>query len=224
MERSKTAIILGASGLVGNSLLQILLESPMYGKVVTFVRKTLGISHNKLEEHIIDFGQPDTYADLVRGDELFCCLGTTIKKAGSQKAFRKVDRKYPIRFAKMAQRNNVKQYLLVSSIGADSESSVFYLRTKGECEDGVRSAGIISVSIFRPSFLTGDRKEFRLGEKVSLLFFKAFSFALTGRMAKYKPIAASRVAQAMYEVAQHPKAGCTVYESDEIRQPLENNP
>lgn len=217
MDRSKTAIILGASGLVGSSLLQILLESPVYDRVIAFVRSSLGVSHPKLETHIIDFSKPDTYTHLVKGDEIFCCLGTTIKKAGSKKAFRKVDYKYPVRFAETAKANNVKQYLLVSSIGADSESSVFYLRTKGKCEDAIRRTGIVSVSIFRPASLTGNRKEFRLGEKISLAILKTFSFALAGRFAKYKPIAAHRVAQAMYEAAQNPKAGCTVYESDEIR-------
>jgi len=217
MVRSKTAIILGASGLVGNSLLEILLENPVYDKVIAFVRTSLDVLHHKLETHVIDFDKPDSYNHLVKGDELFCCLGTTIKKAGSQKAFKKVDYKYPVRFAEMAKTNGVKQYLLVSSIGADSDSSIFYLRIKGKCEDAIRRMGIVSVSIFRPASLSGDRKEFRLGEKISLAFLKTFSFALAGRFAKYKPIEASRVARTMFEVAQCPKAGCTVYESDEIQ-------
>lgn len=217
MNRSKTAVILGASGLVGNSLLHILLENPVYDKVIALARTSLDVLHHKLETHIIDFDEPESYTHLVNGDEIFCCLGTTIKKAGSQKAFKKVDYKYPVHFAEIAKMNGIKQFLLVSSIGADSDSSIFYLRIKGKCEDAIRRMGIVSVSIFRPASLSGERKEFRLGEKISLAFLNMFSFALQGRFAKYKPIGASRVAEVMYRVAQHPKAGCTVYESDEIQ-------
>lgn len=213
----KAAIVLGATGLVGSSLLRILLDSPLYDKVTTFVRRPLDILHPKLETHIIDFDDPDTYASSVMGDDLYCCLGTTMRKAGSREAFRKVDYEYPVRFAEIARRNDVKQYLLVSSIGADSDSSVFYLRTKGECEESVWRSGIPSVSVFRPASLTGNREEFRLGEKVSLALLRIFSFALAGKLAKYRPIEASRVAQTMYEVAQMPHAGNVIFESDEIR-------
>jgi len=217
MNQNKTAVILGASGLTGSLLLQILLESPAYDKVSAFVRSPLGISHPKLHTLIIDFDKPETYSHLVKGDEVFCCLGTTIKKAGSRKAFRRVDYEYPVRFAEIAAANGIRHYLLVSSLGADSDSGIFYLRVKGECEDAIRRTGIVAVSIFRPASLSGGRKEFRFGEKISLALLHVLSFALAGPLAKYRPVKAKQLAQMMYDIAQHPKAGCTVYESDEIR-------
>jgi len=217
-KNNKTAIILGASGLVGSSLLNLLLENDIYKEVIAFVRKDLSITHPKLTVHIIDFNKPDTFLHLVKCDDLFCCLGTTIKQAGSQEAFRRVDYYYPAMFAEIAEKNGAMQYLLVSSIGANAASSTFYLRTKGECENAVRDSGISFVSVFRPSFLMGDRKEFRLGEKLSLPFLKLFSFLLVGKLRKYRAIKASQVAKAMMLVAQDPQPGFTVYESDKIQE------
>ncbi len=218
MDRNKTAILLGASGLVGSFLLNRLIESDAYSKIIIFVRSSLNINHPKLKEYVVDFDDTASYEELVKGDDLFCCLGTTIDKAGSQEAFRKVDYEYPVSFAQIAVKNGVKQYLLVSSIGADSGSSIFYLRTKGECEEGILRSGIASASVFRPASLSGNRKEFRLGERLSLPILKLFSFLLVGKLRKYRPIEAAQVAKAMCEVAQHPKAGFTIYESDEIQR------
>jgi len=217
MQEGKTALILGASGLVGSSLLPLLLDSENYSRVVAFVRSELSVSHPKLTVHQINFDQPILYRELVEGDDLFCCLGTTIGQAGSKEAFRRVDYEYPVNFAKIGKDNGVQQYLLISSIGADAHSSVFYLRTKGECEDAIRRQGIPSVSVFRPASLSGERKESRWGEKISLSLLKAFSFALKGKLAKYRPIEAQKVARVMYEIAQNPKAGFTVYESETMQ-------
>ncbi|MEN9918563.1 MAG: hypothetical protein RL662_999 [Bacteroidota bacterium] len=217
MTTNKKAIILGASGLVGSSLLQLLLDSPIYAQVVIFVRKDIGINHSKLVTHIIDFDQPQTYQDKVVGDELFCCLGTTAKQARSDEAFRKVDFDYPVQFAQLAQQNEVQHYLFVSSIGADKDASTFYLRTKGECEIAIMRAAIYATSIFRPSLLSGDRKEFRWGEKIALLVLKTFSRLLIGKFKKYKHIPSTQVALAMYAVAQQGKAALSIYESDEIQ-------
>lgn len=213
---SKIAILLGASGLVGGSLLSVLLQSSEYSQVVVFARSSLELKHPKLIIHIIDFDLPDTYADLVKGDVLFCCLGTTIAKAGSKEAFRKVDYDYPLTFADIAKRNGLKHYLLVSSIGANAESSVFYLKTKGECEKAIADVELESLSIFRPSSLIGDRKEFRLSEKLSLPLLKFFSFLLVGTLRKYRPIKAFKIAEVMYKVAQKNENGITIYESDKI--------
>lgn len=131
-ENNKTAILLGASGLVGGFLLDMLLDCGTYNHVLIFVRKPLGKEHPILTEYVIDFDDPQSYKDLVKGDDLFCCLGTTIKKAGSQAAFRKVDYEYPITFAEIAKENGIKQYLIITAIGANAQSSVFYTRTKGE--------------------------------------------------------------------------------------------
>lgn len=217
IKNNKTAILLGASGLIGSSLLDILLNSEEYSSVVIFVRKEIFRNHPKLTQNIIDFDKPDSYARLVKGDDLFCCLGTTIKQAKTREAFRKVDYDYPVKFAATAKENGVKQYLLVTSIGANAGSSVFYLKTKGECEDSVRQINIPSTSVFRPSSLLGERKVVRPMEKVGEVVMKLFSFCLIGKLKKYRPIQASRVAQAMYTVAQATTEGFHIYESDKIQ-------
>ncbi len=162
----KTALIIGSTGLIGSKLLHLLLESPNYDKVITFVKRDSGIMHPKLTQHLIDFDKPETYKELVVGDDFFCTIGTTIKKAGSQKAFRKVDFEYPRQFAAFALENKVKQFLIVSSLGADANSGNFYLKTKGEIQDFLKDCAFESVAVFQPSLLLGNRTEFRLGEKV----------------------------------------------------------
>ncbi|MBB4036052.1 uncharacterized protein YbjT (DUF2867 family) [Dysgonomonas hofstadii] len=214
----KTAIIIGSTGLTGSHLLKILLTSNEYNKVISFVRREMKISHPKLMQHIVDFDDPGSYKDLIEGNDMFCCLGTTIKKAGSQEAFEKVDLTYSLQFAKTAASRGVKQFSIISSIGANPESGNFYLRTKGKCEEGLRKLAFQSISIFRPSLLLGNRKEFRLGERISEYAMKIFSVFFIGSLRKYKAIKAKDVAQAMCRVAQLGTVGYHVYESDEIRQ------
>lgn len=214
---NKTAILLGASGLVGSFLLDILLNSEEYRSVIIFVRKEIGLKHSKLTEHIIDFDQLDNYADLVQADDLFCCLGTTIKQAKTREAFKLVDYYYPLKFAEMAKKNGVTQFLMVTSIGANDTSSVFYLKTKGECEEAIKKLNLSSTSIFRPSSLLGPRKVVRPQERIGEIVMKVFSFCLIGKLKKYRPIQAQRVAEAMSIVAQSPKQEFTIYESDQIQ-------
>ncbi len=123
----KTALMIGSTGLIGSHLLELLLHSNDYEKVITFVKRDTGIKHPKLTQHIIDFDKPETYKDSIIGDDFFCTIGTTIKKAGSKAAFRKVDFEYPQQFASFATENKVKQFLIVSSLGADLNSGNFYL-------------------------------------------------------------------------------------------------
>lgn len=214
---NKTAILLGASGLVGSFLLDILLNSEEYRSVIIFVRKEIGLKHSKLTEYIIDFDQLDKYADLVQADDLFCCLGTTIKQAKTREAFKLVDYYYPLKFAELAKKNGVTQFLMVTSIGANDTSSVFYLKTKGECEEAIKKLNLSSTSIFRPSSLLGPRKVVRPQERIGEIVMKVFSFCLIGKLRKYRPIQAQRVAEAMSIVAQSPKQGFTIYESDQIQ-------
>ncbi|MBF0575619.1 oxidoreductase [Dysgonomonas sp. GY617] len=217
MNNNKTAILLGASGLVGSFLLDILLKSEEYSSVVIFVRKEINRKHPKLVEHVIDFDQLDKYANLVQGDDLFCCLGTTIKQAKTREAFKKVDYYYPLRFAEMAKENGVQQYLMVTSIGANAGSSVFYLKTKGESEEAIKKVNLSSTSVFRPASLLGPRKEVRAQEKIGEAVLKLVSFLLVGKLKKYKPVQAEKVAQAMYTIAQSPKEGFSIYESNQIQ-------
>jgi uncharacterized protein YbjT (DUF2867 family) len=210
----KTAIIIGATGLIGKSLVEQILENPAYSKVVLLLRKPLNISHSKLIQEVIDFDKPD--ASKVVGDDLFCAMGTTLAKAGSKDAQYKIDCTYPYEIGKIAKANGVKQYLLVSSLGADADSSNFYLRTKGDLEQKIKSLGFENFVSFRPSFLLGDRQEFRLGEKIAVVFVKLLNPLLIGGLKKYRGIEASRVASAMQRMANQGLSGVRFVESDEI--------
>lgn len=213
----KTALIIGSTGLIGLQLLELILESPHYEKVITFVKRDSGIYHPKLTQHIIDFDTPESYKDLVVGDDFFCTIGTTIKNAGSQEAFRKVDFEYPKQFATFALKNKVTQFLIVSSLGADAKSGNFYLKTKGEIQDFLKDSNFKSVSALQPSLLLGNRTEFRLGEKIGGFFMKLFSFIFIGSIKKYKPIESETVAKAMQTLGQKNNLGFKIYESDVIQ-------
>jgi uncharacterized protein YbjT (DUF2867 family) len=214
----KTALIIGSTGLIGSELLNLLLESSHYAKVITFVKRDTGIKHPKLTQHVIDFDKPETYKELVVGDDFFCTIGTTIKKAGSKEAFRKVDFEYPRQFASFALQNKVKQFLIISSLSADAKSGNFYLKTKGEIQDFLKDCNFESVAVLQPSLLLGNRTEFRLGEKVGAFFMKSLSFLFLGNLKKYKPIEGKTVAKALLKIAETNKKGFKIYESDAIQE------
>jgi uncharacterized protein YbjT (DUF2867 family) len=214
----KTALMIGSTGLIGSHLLELLLNSKDYEKVITFVKRDTGLQHPKLTQYIIDFDKPESYKEFITGDDFFCTIGTTIKKAGSKEAFRKVDFEYPRQFASFAIQNKVKQFLIISSLGADANSGNFYLKTKGEIEAFLRDSNFESVSVLQPSLLLGNRTEFRLGEKIGAFFMKAFSFIFLGKLKKYKPIESNAVAKALLKVAQRNDKGFKKYESDTIQQ------
>lgn len=217
LNSKKTALVIGSSGLIGSHLVIQLLSNPNFDKVIVFNRRPCLILHPKIEEHLIDFNDLKPIEPFVKGDVMFCTLGTTIKKAGSKEAFRLVDVVYPEQFAQMALNNQVKQFLLISSLGADLESTNFYLKTKGEIETFLQQSAFNSVSILRPSLLLGDRKEFRLGEKLATYILPVLSLFLIGPFKKYKAIEAKTVAKAMVEIALQNKPGFTIYPSDELQ-------
>lgn len=213
---SRTAILLGASGLVGGHLLDILLQDPSYSDVTILVRRELPARHAKLRQVVMDFEKMDGYADRLRGDDMFCALGTTIAKAGSQDAFRRVDHDYPLAAATLASSNGMRQFLLVSGLGASRTSRVFYSRVKGEIEEAVSALPFNGVQIFQPSLLLGERPEFRLGERIGALFMRAAAPLMLGPIRKYRPIHARTVAAAMVSVAKLDTPGVHRYESDRI--------
>ncbi|KAA0959051.1 oxidoreductase [Planococcus kocurii] len=213
---NKTALLAGASGLVGNELLHILLNSSHYSQVRILVRHPLELIHEKLEQIITDFDKLDDYADYFTVDDVYCCLGTTIKKAGSQEAFKKVDYDYPLKMAELAKSHQVKNFLVITALGADSNSKVFYSRTKGQLQLNLKKTGLTALHIFQPSLLLGERQEFRLGEKAATLLSPVISKVLKGKMKKYKPVEAKDVAVTMYEVAQIERTGNYTYPSDRI--------
>ena len=214
----KTALVIGSTGLIGSELLKILLESREYSQIVTFVKRDSGIRHPKLTQHFIDFDQPETYRNLVAGDDFFCTIGTTIKNAGSQSAFRQVDYEYPRQFASFAMQNKVKQFLIISALNADAKSSNFYLKTKGAIQDFLENCEFESVAVLQPSLLLGNRAEFRFGERVGAFFMQTFSFIFQGNLKKYKAIEGITVAKAMFKIAQRHDTGFKLYESDAIEE------
>jgi len=213
---NRTALVLGASGLVGSILTRMLLDSEAYSQVTILVRHPMDLTHPKLNQEVINFDQPD--AGKVRGDDVFCCLGTTIKVAGSKEAFYKVDATYPYELAKVARTNGASQFLLVTAMGADARSIIFYNRVKGEVEDKIALLNYDSYSIFRPSLLLGNRKEVRPGEKMAQSFSGILSGLMVGPLKKYKPIEARKVAAAMQKVALRRYKGQYVFESDQLQE------
>jgi len=216
--KGRIGLLVGGSGLIGNLILQRLLESEAYSSVVSFVRKKLPISHSKLDQQVIDFDRLSDYSDLFRGDDLFCSLGTTIKKAKTREAFRRVDFTYTYEAAKVSSKNLVKKILLVSSIGADPHSRVFYSKVKGEIEAAVSQLPFEEIHIFRPSVLVGHRNESRPLEEFSIKLVQPLTSLLIGPLRRYRPISAKTVADAMVQTALKDHPGHHVYESDVISQ------
>jgi len=209
---SKTALVVGATGLVGNLLTRLLAESSAYERVKVLVRRPLGWQHPRVQEVQFDFDQPNGL--LVQADDVFCCLGTTLKQAGSKEAFRKVDYHYPLDVARLGRTNGARQFFLVSAMGANVRSRFFYNRVKGETEGAIFSVGYPTFVVVRPSLLLGDRKETRLGEKVGEAFMRLFSPLIPAR---YKAIEARSVANALATLAQQGLAGTHIVESDKLR-------
>jgi len=214
MPAPRIALLAGASGLVGGHCLRLLLAEPAYGRVIALGRRALPLQHPKLEQKLVDFAH---IADLVpRAEDVYCCLGTTIKKAGSQATFRKVDHDYVVALAQAAKQAGARRFLLVSAIGANPRSRVFYSRVKGETERDVSAVAFAAVHIFRPSMLLGERAESRPLERLSLPVFKALTPLLVGPMRPYRAITAEAVARAMVRAALGNATGVHTHAYDEM--------
>ncbi len=209
----RSAIVAGASGLVGDRVLRRLLAGGAYDRVVALVRGPLNVTHKKLEQRTIEYERIGRMSAFPRAEDVFCCLGTTIRKAGSPEAFRKVDVEYVARLAEACVRSGSAQFLLVSAVGAAARSRNFYLRCKGEAEDAVRALPFQGVQIFRPSFLVGHRREKRPGEAFAVAAARLVSLAMLGPARRYRPIRADDVAKAMVAVARDAPPGVHVYGS-----------
>lgn len=212
-----TATLIGATGLIGNYLLEELLKDDFYHTVRILIRRPLELTHPKLEKKLVDFSDVENFRLSLEGsDVVFCAVGTTQQKVkGDKAAYRKVDYDIPINAARFCKLNGCETFVLVSSVGANSNSNNFYLKLKGEVEDAVKAVGIRSVHIMRPSMLLGDRKEFRLGEKISKVILPVFSFLIPS---KYKPIQGKDVAKAMVAAAKKNDEGFFIAEYREIKQ------
>lgn len=210
----KTALLIGATGLVGSQLLIALLAEDRFAHVISFGRRTTGKDHPKLEEHAIDFDAPASWSSLVKGDIAFSSLGTTLKQAGSQAAQKKVDYDYQFRFADAAKNNGVPSYVLVSAAGSDPGSRMFYSRIKGELDRDVQQLGFERVRIMRPSLLGGKRTGARAGEKIGSVVLGALNAIGVAR--KYREIPADVVAKAMIRAALDPEEGTRIFTLDEV--------
>lgn len=209
-----TALVIGATGLVGSQLVDVLLEDPRFTRVVTFARRPLGKAHAKLTHHEVDFRAPETWAERVKGDVLFSALGTTIKAAGSQAAQREVDYTFQYRTAQAAARNGVATLALVSSSGANAKSVVFYSRIKGELERDVQALGFSRVRILRPGLLEGERPERRLGEQLAAPVLRALQW-VPGLHA-LRPVHGRTVARALVQAWAEGGPGATVHGPEDV--------
>lgn len=217
-EMRNQAIVMGATGLVGKALVHQLLADKAYEKVTVIVRRSIDITHEKLEEIIINFDKLAQLEINYTDADVFCTIGTTIKKAGSQEAFRKVDYEYPLQLAKMAKAGGAKQFLIITAMGANPSAKIFYSRVKGEIEEALKELQLPALHIFRPSLLRGKRQEFRLGEKIGEFFLTIFSPIFAGPLKKYGAIFDITVARAMIVVALKKQGGIHVYESDQLKE------
>jgi len=218
MTAQKTAIVFGATGLIGGHLLQGLLDDPAYGKVIAVVRHDMGIKHPNFQQLFADLQSIDDIKEQLVADDVFCCLGTTRKKTPNLQAYYRIDHDYPVAAAELTKAMGAKAFLLVSAVGADAESANFYLRIKGETERDVVAVGLERTHIFRPSLLTGNRPEKRWAETASESLFKAINPLLINGLSKYRSIPAAWVARAMRKAAEREHGGVHVYHWKAIKQ------
>ena len=207
------ANVIGATGLVGKQLVQLLLENDRFEKVRIFVRKDTGIQHQKLEQKIVDFSNPETWQNDLNGNVLFSALGTTLKQAGSKEKQYDIDVVLNRNFAQKAKKNGIENYVLVSSVGADAKSKVFYLHIKGKLDTEVQEMDFNNLVIVRPASLTGDRDGKRMGEVLSI---PVINFITRFMLKKYRPIKDVTVAKAMINGVLVPNYQKTIWEAEEV--------
>jgi len=213
----KTAIILGATGLTGSLLLKRLISDDNYSTIKLFSRKATGITSPKIQEHLGDLLNLEQFKDDFTGDEVYCCIGTTKAKTSDKTLYKEIDYGIPATAAKIAKENGVATFIVVSAIGANAKSNIFYNKTKGEMEQAVLIQGIPSTFILRPSLILGDRGEKRLGEQIGSIFMNLTNPLMIGRFRKYRPISADCIAAAMVILSQSGYSE-QIIESDKIQE------
>jgi uncharacterized protein YbjT (DUF2867 family) len=213
----KNILLFGGTGLIGGEVLRMLPEDNSI-TINAFLRRptTLLKTSPYFIPHVVDFNRIEEWHNEIAGDVLFCCLGTTLRKAGSKEVFRQVDYELVVKIAKAASENGVKKFIVISSLGADASSANFYLKTKGEMERDVQQLSFQQIKILRPSILIGNRTEIRLGEKAGILLASVLSPLMLSRLKKYKPISATVVAKAMIMLSGSDSSQ-VIYESNELR-------
>lgn len=213
-----TAIVAGSTGMIGKELIQQLCTNPAFSRIIALVRRPGNFNHPAVEELVVDYDKLEDYAGQLKGDIVFSCIGTTKQQTPDQKDYFIIDHDYPVRLAQITQQHGARQFHIISSIGANARSSVFYVRMKGETEHDIAAVPFETVHIYRPSFLDGERKEQRWLEKAGLGLFAVLKPLLVGRLRKYRSITGQSVATAMIAQALKPLTGTHIYESDEIQR------
>ncbi|TVR80404.1 MAG: NAD-dependent epimerase/dehydratase family protein [Saprospirales bacterium] len=213
---NKTALVFGGTGLIGSYLLRHLCASEHYIKILSYGRRKASFDHPKLDHQIIDFSKLDSELENMNGHDIFICLGTTIRKAGSREAFKRIDKEYVLKIAEIAAEKKVNQLFLVSAVDANSSSKVFYSRVKGEVEIEAEKLNFWAIHIFRPSILLGSRDENRPLEKIAVILGGALNKISNSILGKYQPVHAERVAIKMVRSASALQGGVFYYASDEI--------
>jgi uncharacterized protein YbjT (DUF2867 family) len=207
----RSVLLAGASGLVGAEVLDQLKADPTVARIVVIGRRPMPSLDPRIEAHVVDFDTLSSHGDLFAVDQIICALGTTMKRAGSKEAFRRVDLEYPLAMARLGLAHGARHFLLVSALGADVDSRVFYNQVKGEVEDGLRPLAYRSVTIVRPSLLLGKRKEFRPFERLAMIVGEV----VPGR---YRPVRARDVAKALVTSARKDEPGLRIIESEQIKE------
>ena len=213
----KTALLFGASGLVGNHLLNQLISNNNYSNIKLFVRSSIDISDPKIEIIQTDFNNLENQREDIKGDDCFFCIGTTKQNSPDKNEYRRVELEVPKKIAQIAKSNLVNSFVFISSGYADPKSSGDYLKFKGEVEEELKRLNFPKLGIMRPSFLLGDRKEKRIGEKIGIFVFKLLSPLFLGPLKKMKPIHSATVAKAMIAITQNDSSQ-TIFESNEISE------
>lgn len=212
----KTALIVGATGLVGKQIINSLITDDRYDKILVLSRRELRMGHPKIFTKLINFDQLEELTLDEKVDECYCALGTTQKKSGKE-GLQKVDYEYVLKTAQLCVRKKISKFAVVSSQGANYNSSFFYMRTKGQMEEAVKKVGIESVYIVRPSLITGDREEFRFAEELAYYTMKVINPLLNGKAKKYRSVAGTQIARCMVDLLQNPEKGNFTIESDVIQ-------
>ena len=211
----KTALLFGASGLVGSHVLNQLISNNNYSKIKLFVRSSIDIIDPKIEIIQTDFNNLENHREDIKGDDCFFCIGTTKKNSPDKNEYQRIELNIPKQVAQIAKSNNIKSYFFISSGYANSKSSGDYLKYKGLVEEEILNLGFSKTGILRPSFILGNRKEFRLGEKIGIIIFKLLNPLFVGPLRKMRSIHSETIAIAMIKLANE-NIDQKIFESDQI--------
>jgi len=215
----KTAVIVGATGLVGRELLNVILAHDYYNRILIVGRRSPEIKDNRIEELILDFNKLADYKDKIHGNDYYCCVGTTMDQAKTKEGFFRIDFTFPMEFAKIAKEDpKFEKFNLVSSYGASPESSLFYNAVKGQLEEALKDLNLKTLHIYQPSLLLGARPHFRIWEELAKLASGVLSFFIIGSRLRFWAIKGSEVAEAMFYVSKGEETGVHVHKPLEMKK------